>query len=171
MKTRKNIFIIGIIILGLIIVLTVFFKEYYIKNSFSYISDFEKELSKTENYGGTIIINVDKDVSKSNYCIFLKDTEYNNAVNFSKTPIQVVVCLIDENARLEPIKKEKWSYEKCGQFVNEINILEKYEEDSDNYIKIRDYKSDFYVDMLSLNSITYKYFMINLNVPTDYMFK
>ena len=96
MSKRKNIFIIGIIIiLVLIIGIIIFFIKYYMESSFYYISDFEKELSKTENYGGTIIINLDKDASKSKYCIFLRDTEYNNAVNFSKNPIQVVVFSID----------------------------------------------------------------------------
>ena len=164
---RKGVLIIGIIIiLTLTIGLIAFFGEYYF-----YISDFEEELTKTENYGGTIIINLDKDASKSNYCIFLRDTEYNNAVNFSKNPIQVAVCSIDENTNLKLIKKEKWSYEKYGEFVRKINSLEKYEEDNDNYIKIRDYKSDCYVDMISLNPIIYEYFMINLNVPTEYMLK
>ena len=172
MSKRKNILIIGIIIiLVLIIGLIMFFIKYYMESSFYYISDFEKQLSKTENYGGTIIINLDKDASKSNYCIFLRDTEYNNAVNFSKNPIQVVVFSIDENTNLKLIKKEKWSYEKSGEFVRKINSIEKYEEDNDNYIKIRDYKSDCYVDMISLNPIIYEYFMINLNVPTEYMLK
>lgn len=169
---KKNILMIGIIIVfGLIIGVLLFFRLYYVGGSFSYISDFEKELLKTENYGGTIIINLDKDVSKSSYCIFLKDTEYNNAVNFSKTPIQVVICSIDENSKLKAIKKEKWTYKKYGEFMNKLNSLEKYDEDNNNYIKIRDYKFDSYVDILSLNAITYEYFMINLNVPTEYWLK
>ena len=107
MSKRKNILIIGIIIiLVLIIGLIMFFIKYYMESSFYYISDFEKQLSKTENYGGTIIINIDKEDSKSNYCIFLRDTEYNNAVNFSKNPIQVEVCSIDENTNLKLIKMD-----------------------------------------------------------------
>ena len=115
---------------------------------------------------------MDKDISKSNYCIFLEDREFNNAINSSGTPIKVKIFKINEQSNLEFINSESWTYERYEEFLNQLNNLEKYEEDNNNqYIKIRDYKSDYYVDMISFNYITYKYFMINLNVPTDYLLK
>lgn len=165
MSIKRKILIIGFIFLLCAIIVIIIFPK---KN---YISSFENELLRKENNGGTIIINLDKDTNKSDYCIYLKDLEYNNTVNFSKKPIQLITFSINTSSKLQVNKKENWTREKFGEFYKKINSLEKYEQDNGNYIKIRDYKSDYYVNMLSLNPIIYEYFFINLNVPTENLLK
>ena len=164
MSIKRKILITGFIfLLCAIMVIIIFHKK-------NYISSFENELLRKENNGG-IIINLDKDANKSNYCIYLKDLENNNTVSFSEKPIQLITFSINTSSKLQVNKKENWTREKFEEFYKKINSLEKYEQDNGNYIKIRDYKSDYYVDMLSLNPIIYEYFFINLNVPTENLLK
>ena len=135
-----------------------------------YIDSFNNDIQEG-NCVGAIIINPDKDNSKCDYCIYLKDFQIGNAVHIGKKPIVFVMFYIDNNSKLQVRKMDKWTYNKMVDFYNEIDYLEKYDQNGDNYIKIRNNNSEYYVDMLSLNPIMYEYFFVNLNVPTDYLLK
>lgn len=121
------------------------------------ISSFERELSKSINYGGTIIINLDKDTSKSNVCVYFKDMAYNSSSDLSKTPIKMMIFSIDEKSKLKVIKKENWTRDKYGKLNGEIIDLDKYNENNDNLMKIRDYEDDCYVSIEKIKNIANEY--------------
>ena len=158
----KKIKIFLIIIIVLIIGFGIWYKIYDKK----YYESYFNELLSGANYGGNTVINSDKDTSKSEFCIGIRDITYNNAVGTKDNHYMVCVFEIQDNSELKLVSSKVWKNEEISSFFEKIDKLEKCYEENENRIKIINGMEEYYVKMIDLNPIMYQYFFINLNLPS-----